>query len=98
MATALPPTATSTMNTKRLVAATAEPASLRLPPDAFAGAEDGLGTASGDPATAPIAGLGVAVGAGRAGVGVAAIAGATIATVRVLQSLTAKLAEDDAHT
>lgn len=98
MASALPPTATSTMNTKRLVAATAVPASLCLPPDALAGAEDGLGIASGDTATAPIAGVGVDACVGRTGVGVAVTVGATIATVTVLQSLIEESAEDDAHT
>jgi len=93
MASALPPTATSTMNTKRLVAATAEPASLCLPPDALAGAEDGLGVASGD-----VAGVGVAVGVGRAWEGVAVIVGATMAIATVLQSLIEESAADDAHT
>ena len=95
MASALPPTATSTMNTKRLVAATAEPASLCLPPDALAGAEDELGVGSGDAATA---GVGVAVGVGRTWAGVAVIVGATMAIATVLQSLIVESAEDDAHT
>jgi len=83
------------MNTKRLVAATAEPASLRLPPDALAGAGDEVGVGSGDAAAA---GVGVAVGVGRAWAGVAVIVGATMAIATVLQSLIVESAEDDAHT
>jgi len=98
MASALPPTATSTMNTKRLVAATAERVSPCLGPDAVAGAEDALGIASGDAATAPSAGLCVDFGVGPAGVLVGVLFGATTAMATVLQSLIVESAEDDAHT
>src|SRR5215472_18516323 len=98
MASALPPTATSTMNTKRLVAATAERVSPCLGPDAVAGAEDALGIASGDAATAPSAGLCVDFGVGPAGVLVGVLFGATTAMATVLQSLIVESAEADAHT
>jgi len=101
IASALPPTATSTMNTKKLVAATAEPALLCPLPDALPGAEDPLGIAPGDGVTAPLArvavGVGVAGGVGS-GVGVATGVGAMTTMVTVLQSLTEELATDDAQT
>jgi len=97
MANALPPTATSAMSTKRVVAATAEPA-LLLVPDALAGPDDGLGVTSGDSVTAAIAWVGVADGVGRGGVGVAPAVGAMTTTVTVLQSLTDEFATDDAQT
>lgn len=97
MAKAMPPTATSAMSTKMVVAATAEPAP-PLVPDALAGAEDGLDVTSGDSVTATIAWVGVADGVGRGGVGVAPAVGAMTTTVTVLQSLTDEFATDDAQT
>lgn len=97
MAKAMPPTATSAMSTKMVVAATAEPAP-PLVPDALAGAEDGLDVTSGDSVTAPIAWVGVADGVGRGTVGVALAVGGMTTTVTVLQSLTDEFATDDAQT
>jgi len=98
IANALPPTATSTMTTKRLVAAAAEPAPLCPAPDALAGAEDEFGVASGDGVSAPIAGVDVADGVGRGGVGVAPAVGVMTTMVTVRQSLTDEFATDDAQT
>src|SRR5215470_18212935 len=61
-ASALPPTATSTMKMKKLVAATAEPALFCPLPDALPGAEDPPGVAPGDGVTSPTAGAAVGVG------------------------------------
>src|SRR5262249_56946024 len=96
IANALPPTATSTMTTKRLVAAAAEPAPLCPAPDALAGAEDELGVASGDDVSAPIAGVDVPDGVGRGGGGVAPPVGAVTTMVTGPQSLTDEIATDDA--
>jgi len=101
-ASALPPTATSTMKMKKLVAATAEPALFCPLPDALPGAEDPPGVAPGDGVTSPTAGaavgVGVAGGVGRSGVGVAAGVGAATTMVRGLQSLTEEFATENAQT